>query len=973
MINPGHDLFPGKNYLLKEKVFRHIRRIIIFYFGLLYLTVLNLPAQSPAMRLYDMSDGLKFNQIFSVFQDSSGFIWAGTSYGLSRYDGGEFITLTTVDGLAHNTILEIGEDDQRVLWILTQEGLTFVNPLDNEDGRCKVIDPDERIKPLLNESIVSLSGSGKSLWLITGRGRIYRWWQKKLELISFLVLEDKPHLCPLSDFEVLVTTDSAAWIAGNNLLDNLADRIKFKKIFGSINTFSGALLIADNQVWQFEGLNISKKNQWQLPANIENAKVFGNDETLIFLMSQQVAVCRKNYSPFLLTRKNGLPDRQINQALIDRKGIIWIATDHGLIKLIDLEIKNWKSNDKNLGGMIFCFKRDSAGRLWVGHSAGLSFLDENDQLVYILSSAESDGVWDVLPLNRETVLLATRSGLGVYRNNRVYLFPKEKFFNHRLFSLFRDRSGWIWAAGIDGLARFKWDPSSLTPKQVEIVSSKADNVLQQPQIEGRAITEAADGSIWAGTDGQGVLRYKDGILRQFGKEDGLPTLVCRAISSFRGEIWIGTEKGLYYFDRGKFIAAEKINRLLTDSYVVALNCNQSGLWVANPDEILLVNGQKEVELKLSRYNGLAGASLTAEHSLLAEEHQIAVGMVNGFSLIDGDWKRFAAYFPAVKIITVNGAENKNIFASKKLFFPGNSINFGFFSDTYLWDDQLCFSYRLLNLNNQWSEPRRSWSVQYNNLLPGKYTFQVRAVAPNGVVSRASDSFSFQVGIKWNLVTFGSLGLIVLITGLSYFFTTFRLRRIRQRNVLLEKLVSKRTSELAAANEELARLAVIDSLTGLANRRSFDSYLRKEWQLARREKKKISFLMIDIDYFKKYNDALGHQQGDECLKKVAHLIRQAVSRPADFAARYGGEEFAIILPHTDEYGARAVAFQIQELLASQAIIHPASPLSGYVTLSIGSATLIPKLKDDCQKIVTLADQALYQAKKNGRNRYVACIG
>lgn len=176
-------------------------------------------------------------------------------------------------------------------------------------------------------------------------------------------------------------------------------------------------------------------------------------------------------------------------------------------------------------------------------------------------------------------------------------------------------------------------------------------------------------------------------------------------------------------------------------------------------------------------------------------------------------------------------------------------------------------------------------------------------------------------------------------------------------------------ELQQVNTELERLTQVDSLTGVYNRRYFDQVLEQEWQIAGREGQFLALLMLDIDYFKDYNDTLGHQAGDQALISVAHVLKQAIHRTADFVARYGGEEFVLILPRTDLPGAIVIAERIQDLLSTQKLSHPTSAISDQLTLSIGIHCSIPRPNHLPRTGLKAADDALYLAKQTGRNRYV----
>jgi diguanylate cyclase (GGDEF)-like protein/PAS domain S-box-containing protein len=177
-------------------------------------------------------------------------------------------------------------------------------------------------------------------------------------------------------------------------------------------------------------------------------------------------------------------------------------------------------------------------------------------------------------------------------------------------------------------------------------------------------------------------------------------------------------------------------------------------------------------------------------------------------------------------------------------------------------------------------------------------------------------------------------------------------------------------QLAALRRELEELSFRDGLTGVANRRRFDSVIETEWNNACRAKQPISLLMLDIDCFKQYNDHYGHLEGDQCLKRVAKLLTLAASRPRDFTARFGGEEFILLLPDTNESGAFKIASRCRDLIAGEHIPHEGSDVSKYLTTSIGLCTAIPDCGDEVRTFIEMADRRMYQAKQRGRNTIVS---
>jgi diguanylate cyclase (GGDEF)-like protein len=192
--------------------------------------------------------------------------------------------------------------------------------------------------------------------------------------------------------------------------------------------------------------------------------------------------------------------------------------------------------------------------------------------------------------------------------------------------------------------------------------------------------------------------------------------------------------------------------------------------------------------------------------------------------------------------------------------------------------------------------------------------------------------------------------------------------LRSKEETDRRLVRER--ELTADNRRLQRLSVVDAVTGVPNRRGFDQTLERVWRSAVRNQVNVALVMIDVDFFKPYNDRLGHLAGDQCLRRVAEALRQALKRPDDFLARYGGEEFAVILPQTDAAGAGVVAERLRTGIENLGIVHPASLIADRLTISQGFACLLPGRGEAASVLIAMADEALYKAKGSGRNQICA---
>ena len=203
---------------------------------------------------------------------------------------------------------------------------------------------------------------------------------------------------------------------------------------------------------------------------------------------------------------------------------------------------------------------------------------------------------------------------------------------------------------------------------------------------------------------------------------------------------------------------------------------------------------------------------------------------------------------------------------------------------------------------------------------------------------------------------------------GYLVKPFRARELK---LAIEVALSKQAKD-AARRRQLGEQAVTDPLTGVANRRKMDEMLAVEWERGRREGTPVAALVIDIDFFKKYNDHYGHPAGDECLKAVARAIDDLCLRPGDLACRWGGEEFFVLLPATDQAGADHLAAALVRAVRQLRLPHAASAVAESVTVSVGAAAVQPGPEHQPGELVEHADRALYRAKQEGRDRYVGAF-
>jgi len=242
-----------------------------------------------------------------------------------------------------------------------------------------------------------------------------------------------------------------------------------------------------------------------------------------------------------------------------------------------------------------------------------------------------------------------------------------------------------------------------------------------------------------------------------------------------------------------------------------------------------------------------------------------------------------------------------------------------------------------------------WTVP-RDYTPVHELFKALRVGPYKDLGKVS--FVDVVRHYWPWILVLILAMALMVANILY---------IRRLNRYLKEV----TLSLEKSNIELQRLSTQDGLTGVANHRLFEETLAREWARAARERAPLSIVMIDIDHFKLLNDSDGHLAGDDCLKRVAQALNQAVRRPADFLARYGGEEFIAILPGTDMDGATMVAERLREAVEDSHLVNRGT--GRFVTVSLGVASAVPSPGTSGEVLVATADRAMYQAKEAGRNQ------
>ncbi len=542
-----------------------------------------------------------------------------------------------------------------------------------------------------------------------------------------------------------------------------------------------------------------------------------------------------------------------------------------------------------------------------------------------------------------------------------------------VFAFARARAGGVWVGSLQGVARIHGDA-------VTVVEATVGD-------DTRALYEAPDGRLWIGLR-SGLRCLKDGVLDRCGTS-GLPGMSVFAFHPARdGSLWIGTSIGLIRVRGGETTTYAQRAGFFGDAVFAILDDGAGHFWVssnrgiariAEADLAALDNGAAgRIEPQwFGQHDGMLASQANGASQTPAwrtRDGRLWFGTVQGVVIVDPAHLLLNTEPPPVVIegLLVNGREHDP--AVGVALGPGvERIELRFAATSYVAPAAVRYRYRLHGYDADWNEAGTTRVAHYTRLPPGRYTFQAIASNNDGVWNEQGASFAFDILPAWHQTTTFRTGAVLGVLALLLGLYRLRLWQLRARERELLREVAQRTEQLRQANERLQRLASLDGLTRIANRGAFDRRLQAAWLQQAGTRRPLAVLLADIDAFKAYNDSYGHLAGDATLTAVAEALAQNLRSEADLAARYGGEEFAVLLPDCDGAEALRVAQRLREQVRGLGIQHRASDVVPVVSISIGVAATCPQPGEDPDDLLRRADEALYQAKAEGRDRVVLAGG
>jgi diguanylate cyclase (GGDEF)-like protein len=932
---------------------------------------------------WQTEQGLPLNTVQTLLQTRDGYLWIGTGGGLTRFDGVRFTTFETseVPELASRPIFGLMEDAQRNLWIGHYDGAVVYS-----GGRFRTIYGAEVTSGRRVWSFAQAPDG--AVWAATENGLV-RWkdgltrvYQEAdglpTDRLRSLAFDGEGTLWVATTGGGLVSFDGTSFtiLDQSNGFPHNAVRAVLPDPEGGVWASTAGGGLAHVREGRIRTFTVSEG----LPTNQLTALALDRDGSL-WIGTWGAGLSRMREERFTsISTEGGLAGGQIWSVLADREGSIWVGTwVGGLNRLRDRDFVVLGSPEGLSHDNVRSVIHSRDGAAWVATAGGGVNRIHEGQITTI-------GMNDGLPSEEISIVYEDREGsiwIGTYTGGVARLKAgKIETWGYAgglpsvdIRVLFQDRRGTVWAGTRSGLARFTGQRFSPVIDQ----GAPPDGVS--------AILEDRSGTLWFGTTGQGLIRYRDGVFETLTRDDGLVSNWIMALhEDADGSLWIGTNgEGLNRLRNGRMAAIRPadglwdgiVQEILEDSTGhLWITCNRGFFRVSRSELDAFAEGriQRVTSEGYGPGNALRSTTFAGGHQPVGSidpAGHLWLPSFSGLVIVDPKQLPGAEGPPPVRLerVAIDGVP---VPVESGITLPPGSapLSIRYTAATLQNAERVRFRYRMEGTASDWVDAGTNREAFFPALPHGNYSFRVGASLDGRTWREAPSPLAITVEPHFfQTPWFIALVVLGLVAGTSAVLG-LRTRSLRRQKVEMERLVAEKTEELRLANEHLARLSFVDSLTGLANRRRLDEVLDQEWRRASRSGTSLALVVADVDRFKEYNDALGHLEGDNCLMTVADVFRGMGRRAGDIVARYGGEEFVILLPAADCDAAEKFAEELRQAVETRAIPHPTSTVSPVVTISLGVAACIPADGIVSDSLMREADAALYQAKREGRNR-VCC--
>ena len=956
------------------------------------------PLRDYAIDAWSTRNGLPHNSVRDIAQTADGYLWFATWEGVVRYSGLEFAAFDrgTRPGLRDNGVGALYLDPQARLWLSDSRG--NVGQL-QAGGQWRFLErPPQWPRALVHD--MATDGRGRLWLLFEGHGLGCVHPDGRLDYIP------PPQGIPLvaSFPRMAIDGDGRIWIGTMEGLLMRAPDGRWRR-YGAADGLPPGLvwpyLAGDGTLWLAAGEHVFRRGtggRFQpahaLPGAGHFTAMLQDREGGLWLGTENRGLARIGRHGIEWLTPERLTGARIASLLEDAEGGIWIGANGGLFRLRETLFTGWTRRDGLGGDYVRAVLEDAGHNLWVGGGGGLDRLGADGRFHPVPLSGGGAQVPSVLSLAARGAgdLWAGTFADGVYRLREGRLLRHygrdEGMPGGHVRAIAVDVQGRAWIGTRRGLMLIDDDGVHAPPPL--------------PGLPQGLVTALAwvDDALWIGSvEGASVL-HGDGRVERIPLEaaGGDPRTVF-GFQRLEGALWISTDRGLYRWRGGELARVGLEQGLPVDAVFHLLQGPTGDAWISSNRGVLRVSlaaleaaaGGDPATLPVQRYTEIDGLpssqgnGSSAPAAIRRHDGSLWIATAAGVASVDpGRLVRYAGRRPPPPVIEAVAVDGQALDWRSAGGLPGGTrLAVSYTGLSYLLPERIRYRTRLAGLDGGWIERGTRRSVEFVGLPPGRYTLEVQAAHPGGEWSPEPARWSFQVRPLWwqraDVRVAAVLGAGLLLFGLY----RLRVRTWRARNRRLASEVDARTADLQAQARRLIQIdreraglvgqlreqaeawerqAREDALTGLPNRRQFEEALARDLALARRGTHPLCLALLDIDHFKRINDTWSHSVGDQVLREVGAVL-EGERRSSDLVARLGGEEFAVLMPDTLLEEAQLVCERLQARFHAQPCWAGIGDLQ--VTFSLGVVPLRPG--DTRQTLYQRADEALYQAKHDGRDR------
>ncbi|AVP99001.1 hypothetical protein C7S18_18270 [Ahniella affigens] len=859
---------------------------------------------------FDQQDGMISDEVLALREDSLGRMWVGLEEGgVAMIEDDHVRNYTSADGLMHNTVLCIAETPDGSIWFGTSSGLNRY-----KDGR------------ITTPNLGNLTPNRQILDLYVDRkGRLYVGGDFGLLMLEGDTLKPVLPDSGLSSQAIAVTyedSQGALWIGAVS--------------GGLMRLYRGRL----------EHLSV----EHGLPHNRVIA-MLEDREGSMWVGTGSGLVQLKDAAASMLGLQRGLSDAYVRSVLQDRQGRMWVGTSNGLNQLMDYRFRHWYPGGGPVGNHVLSLAEDATGTLWLGtYDSGLVAFDgQHFRRIGPDQGLAGTQVRSILPARDGSLWVGTTNGLNRFQGQQVERFGREHGLPREyIFALLEDRAGRIWVGTTAGAAVYE-------NRRFEALELPAGQQMRDVFH----FLETSDGTIYAATS-DGILRVRGEQVRVANStQSDLPGAIFNLVEDAAGALWMGSNRGIYRVNRDEL------------------------------DGVLDGRLSRFTATQFDRTDGLAnnqcnGGSQTS--AIRAADGKIWFATAKGVAIIDprqANEKTMSAPPVVIEDVRIDGRAVATPNDRIELNSGRHKIEVFFAGLSFYSPNDVRYRYRLVGYDDAWLDAPRGRPAVFTNLPPGRFEFEVSAAQLHGDFNAEVARLTLDIAPTFRQTPWFVLLVLAGVIATIWLGVRARTAQLHRRERQLAALVDERTQALAQRSEALqtadtekARLleelrlkseafehqAKHDELTGLANRRYFDSQLARDHATARLGDQPLAVALVDVDHFKQINDRFGHQIGDEVLRALAGVLRQF--QPIDErVARYGGEEFALSFPDLSFDEARARVERLRLAVAELDLTNLSPRLT--VTVSIGLSA--DRKAKHHERLLADADHYLYEAKRLGRNR------